>query len=250
MNTPLQERGGANIGRSFIVPSAIRGNTVYRELFVGSNVLVVGAGDDNARLVGIFFSPSVMIYNNSGVALSGSLVWLDGRGNEVTLDNFVALADGATAGLTPNSKLGAFATLAPTESLELRLDPAVYLGGAVVSVSYQDFYQAVNARVDLDTTLKVMSHPLPGRAFQPANEFSTPVILNLDTIPHTVDIYVNDGVQDLLLYRNAAVAPGSNFTVASAGPGNGQSIKAMLKEPLSAPDKRVVFMPCFVQFDA
>ena len=248
-NIPLQERGGSNIGRAFIVSSSTTGDSSVKDLVVGDNVLVTGSESTNARLVGVFFSPSVLINNNSGVAVSGSLLWKDGQGNETSLDTF-GLASGGAAALSPNTKLGAFATLAPGESLVLRLASVGYAGGAVASVSYQDLYQAWNARADLSTSLQTMVKPPPGRALLPENYFSIPVILNLDSIPHNVDIYMHDGVNDLLLIENANIAADSSYTIASVGPGNGQALKAMLKEPLSAPNKRVIFIPCYVQYDA
>lgn len=167
------------------------------------------------------------------------------------LDSFAGLADGASAGLSPNAKLGFYATLASGEKLVLRFTPAPgYFGGTIGSMSYQDFYRAVNTRVDLDTDLKEVSAPLPGRSLQPANLLSSAMILNLDTIPHTVDLYVNDGVQDYLLLKNAVVAAGAALNTGTVGPGNGQSLKAVLKEPLSAPGKRVIYIPCYVQYDA
>jgi len=71
MNSPLQERAGANVGNALIVPSSVIGNSVFRNLEIGDNTLVEGSDETNARLVGAAFGSSVLINNQSGVVVGG-----------------------------------------------------------------------------------------------------------------------------------------------------------------------------------
>jgi hypothetical protein len=244
MNLPLQQRAGANVGlitSNYPRTQVVKSSTLA--LVLGDNLLFEGPAE-GVRLVG-----NIALFNQN---IAGNLivqaVLKNAAGNEQVIGTKTCLI----AVVAPNTETTRnfftptvlAAALAPGESLILRVTTAgaFVAGTAYAQAEYAELYGVQSVRAALSTSLQVVVQPPAGKSLVTLLGGDAPnFVLNYDSANHTIDVYVNDGVIDTLVYKGLFVPAGGTNSVPLPSLGAGQSLKMAMREPIATPGQLVQY---------
>jgi hypothetical protein len=252
----LEKRAGNNIGVvTSLYPRIRSGKTRFVALPKGPSDTELWTCPDDVETLII---SSIDFFNNVAVPspLSVQLVLKSpaiagGLEHPAVSVNVPALAAGVTGTITV-SPFDVPLTLTPGEKLLLRIADPTYLGGCVVEASAGVIYGqgGFSVRKTIDTNLTKIVAPPPGKGLGAinaginyANNLLFPIwLLNSDSVPHTVNFYLEENGVDTLVIQNWPVlaSPNGFIGVPYNSVASDQVLKAQINEPIVTPGKNVL----------
>jgi hypothetical protein len=246
-NTSLQRRAGSNIGViPAFSPRVEHTHAKFGPIVLGDQVLWDQTEEGELCAVG-----TVVFYNQSDtIPLDCDLYLVDEEGHEffVTGVTSPAAAVGTTSVMTVLGLVNPM-PLAQGYKLLLRVAGPGYVGGAFYSVDCASLTGYSGVIKDLTTAVQDILEPPPGKGLGNILATSPVVIVNTDTVPHKVDIYIEkDGISTLILKgMNALVNIPLPLAIPSLGEGN--KIRAAIQEAIATPGKPVRLFSLYLQYD-
>ena len=252
MNLPLQQRAGSNVGIiTSNYPRTKTEKSVTQALALGDNLLFQGPVE------GVRFVGNIALFNQN---ITGNLIVQAVLKNAAGNEQVIGTKTCAIAVVAPNTETTRnfftptvlAAALTPGESLILRVTTAgAFVGGtAYVQAEYAELYGVQSVRAALSTSLQVVTQPPAGKSLVTLLGGDAPnFVLNFDSIDHIIDVYVNDGVIDTLVYKGLFVPTGGTNTVPLPSLGAGQSLKMAMRLPIATPGQLVTYAALYLLND-
>jgi hypothetical protein len=249
-NVPLQQRAGKNPDpRAFFFPVGETVRSRYLQASDPDTVMLSGSSKEQ-RLVPVRQGETyAQAFNFTGGAIDFEHLFVDAQNNEYKVESG-SIPDGGSWSLQGLAEGPAI--LLPNEKLVFRItggDPSAG-DGCNLSISYQTVSRDVVAvRKDIPGTSPVeLLSPPAGEVWIPAaagEEAETLLICNGDTDPHTFDVYVNNGSEDILVAKAVSVLAGEINDIGrfdrQGAFSYGQTLKVEMLEARAVASSRILF---------